>query len=243
MHKRLKRIIYKFFHPQIGEIVMLHRVLFERSPKTDKLNYVLEVSPEYLEQTILKYRDLGYKFVNLDDVYRRLSATQFFSKKIVCFTFDDGFIDNYEIAYPIFKKYNCPFTIYVTSGFVDQKERIWWCNENEAGEKKLAMTIEQLKILSQDKLCTVGSHTVSHPHLAELSAEQQYKEMLESKKRLEEITGTEIVHFSYPHGSYNEESLTMAEKCGYKTATRNFGDIIRKGDNPFILNRRYLFEE
>jgi peptidoglycan/xylan/chitin deacetylase (PgdA/CDA1 family) len=240
--KRINRKAFKIFHPIEGEILMFHRVLTERSPIEDKINYDLEITPDYLEQIILKYKREGFRFASINEVYDQMKRKKHISQPFACFTFDDGFVDNYLLAYPIFKKYNCPFTIYVTSGFVDEKEKIWWCNENKAGKKKLALTIEQLKMLANDPLCTIGSHTVSHPKLENLTEEKQFFEMQESKKRLEEIIGCEVIHFSYPHGSYNEKSPLIAQKCGYKTAVRNYGDIVRQGDNLYLLNRRYIFQ-
>ncbi len=245
MIERIRRKIAKVFNPKIGEILMFHRVLVERSPIEDELNYAIEVTPECLEQTIIQYQQAGYKFATLDDYYREITLKKLFRlpKKMVCFTFDDGFVDNYEIAYPIFKKYACPFTIYVTSGFVNKTAKVWWCREDEPGEKKLALTVEQLQELAQDGLCTIGVHTVSHPHLAELTYEEQYREIAESKKYLEQVIGQKVEHMSYPHGSYNDDSVKIAEVCGFKTATRNFGDTVRCKDGLFTLNRRYIKEE
>jgi peptidoglycan/xylan/chitin deacetylase (PgdA/CDA1 family) len=47
-------------------------------------------------------------------------------RKMVNISFDDGFRDIYEYAYPIFKKYNIPFTIYLTTAFPEGKAEIWW---------------------------------------------------------------------------------------------------------------------
>lgn len=121
---KVKIRIYKLTTPVVGEILMLHRVVTQRSVLAD--NRLMEITPERLEELILKYQKLNYDFISLDELYQRHKNDRIKDKKFVCFTFDDGYIDNYEIAFPIFKKYNCPFAIYITTDFPDGKALLWW---------------------------------------------------------------------------------------------------------------------
>jgi peptidoglycan/xylan/chitin deacetylase (PgdA/CDA1 family) len=277
---------------------MLHRVVSNRSSLWD--NRSLEITPEFLEQTILKYKSWGYRFVSLDDIYEQMSKKKSFCNKFVAFTLDDGYSDNFELAYPIFKKYNCPFAIYVTTGFIDNRTCTWWCaldellckhnvlqlsdgtiyncrnidEKNQAFDnirtrlfnissmelkktfeewfsaydypfeqrtKELALSIEQILALSQDSLCTIAAHTVTHPRLSILDYDGQYQEIYESKKWLEQIIGKEVVHFSYPFGDFDCNSVQILERCGYKTSTLNFGDDVRKGQSFYTLTRKFLY--
>ena len=71
--------------------------------------------------------DDGYRFVSLDSMVRNLNKMRWpWHRKMVNISFDDGFRDIYEYAYPIFKKYNIPFTIYLTTAFPEGKAEIWW---------------------------------------------------------------------------------------------------------------------
>ena len=122
---RIKRKIYSKFYSPYGEILMLHRVVEERSILED--NRSLEITPAFLEQTILKYKSADYRFVSLDEVQKQLErGKRCYKRKFVCFTLDDGYVDNYEQAYPVFKKHNVPFAIYVTTNFPDKKALLWW---------------------------------------------------------------------------------------------------------------------
>jgi peptidoglycan/xylan/chitin deacetylase (PgdA/CDA1 family) len=121
--RKIFKIFYQLFHRPYGEILGLHRVVEARSLLED--NRMLEITPAFLEQTILKYKDAGYRIVSLDEVQRQIESRKREKHRFVCFTFDDGYADNYELAYPVFKKHNCPFTIYVTTDFPDQKALLW----------------------------------------------------------------------------------------------------------------------
>ena len=181
-------------------------------------------------------------------------ANKRLKRKFVCFTFDDGYYDNFTEAYPIFKKYNCPFTIYVTTELPDYKAILWWyvlddlildndklllndntliecdttskkndvfnyfhkkisnLNSNEieiefnkwfsnykysfsAKVRELSMTWEQIITLSREELCTIGSHSISHPNLSYLTDEEQENELIVSKFMIENIIKSPVDHF------------------------------------------------
>jgi len=121
---KVKNKMRKVFIRPYGEILMLHRVTQERSKLED--NRKMEITPAFLEHTILNYKSAGYRFVSLDEVQQQVESRNHCRNKFVCFTFDDGYADNYEFAYPVFKKYGCPFAIYVTTDFPDHKAFLWW---------------------------------------------------------------------------------------------------------------------
>ena len=122
--KKIRNKIGKILFQPYGEILMLHSVVEKKSQL--EVNRVLEVTPVFLEQTILNYKSAGYRFVSLDDVQRQVERPKHTQRQFVCFTFDDGYADNYHLAYPILKKHNCPFAIYVATDFPDKKAQLWW---------------------------------------------------------------------------------------------------------------------
>lgn len=122
--KRINRKLYKITHPEWGSVLMLHRVTPERS--NIEHNRRFEVTPEFLENLIASYRSKGYVFVSLDEVSCMLAKRKRPESKFVCITFDDGFRDNYEVAFPLLKKLNVPFAIYVATDFYEKKAKLWW---------------------------------------------------------------------------------------------------------------------
>ncbi|MCC5895598.1 MAG: polysaccharide deacetylase family protein [Alkalibacterium sp.] len=107
----------------IGSILLFHRALSEDD---DFLCEELEVKASCLEEAIMYYRHKNYDFVTLDEAHERIIYTQLNQRKFLVFTFDDGYIDTLSIVYPILKKYEVPFTLYVRSSFPDRTADVRW---------------------------------------------------------------------------------------------------------------------
>jgi peptidoglycan/xylan/chitin deacetylase (PgdA/CDA1 family) len=224
----LRRKLHNLTHPLLGRILMLHRVVEHRSEGN---NRELEITPDFLKQTIETYRQQGHRFVSIDEACNIINHSRT-DRPFVCLTFDDGYQDNYDIAYPILKQTNVPFAIYVTTGFIDNRLPMrWYTNE------KLGINGEALKALDADPLCTIGAHTVSHPRLDTLSPEEQQKEIEQSLQELESLLGHPIRHFSYPHGAYNSDTLSIINKQTFRSVLHAWGGNIRRGANPLMLPR------
>jgi peptidoglycan/xylan/chitin deacetylase (PgdA/CDA1 family) len=108
----------------VGAILTLHHV---RPPRRDRFqpNRLLEVTPEYFESVVRRLRRSHVDLVSLDEVHRRL-AERHFPRRFVSITFDDGYRDTLEFAYPILKKYEVPFTVFVATSFADRLGELWW---------------------------------------------------------------------------------------------------------------------
>ena len=108
----------------VGVIFMLHRVRPSR-PDGFGPNRILEVTPEFLDETIRLVVARGFDVLSLDDVHARLSDGDF-DRPFACFTFDDGYRDNREFAYPIFRRHGLPFAVYVPTDYPDGVGDLWW---------------------------------------------------------------------------------------------------------------------
>jgi peptidoglycan/xylan/chitin deacetylase (PgdA/CDA1 family) len=108
----------------VGSILMLHHV---RPARDDQFqpNRLLEVTPEFLEQTVAWLRHQAIDIVSLDEMARRLTERDF-RRRFVCITLDDGYRDNKVWAYPILKRHAAPFCIYVPTSFPDRAGKLWW---------------------------------------------------------------------------------------------------------------------
>jgi peptidoglycan/xylan/chitin deacetylase (PgdA/CDA1 family) len=108
----------------VGVILTLHHV---RPPRFDRFqpNRLLEVTPRFLTRVVSDLRRSGLEFVSLDEMHRRLSSGDF-SRRFVCLTFDDGYRDTMQWAYPILKEAATPFAVYVATSFADRLGELWW---------------------------------------------------------------------------------------------------------------------
>ena len=229
----LHRKLHNITHPVLGRILMLHRVVEQRGEDN---NRELEITPEFLKQTIEAYRQQGHRFVSIDEACDIISKGHT-NHPFVCLTFDDGYQDNYDIAHPILKQYEIPLAIYVTTGFIDNRIPMWWYTN-----EKLGIGTESLKTLDSDPLCTIGAHTVSHPKLDTLSFDEQKKEIEQSRLELETLLGHSIKHFSYPHGAYNDETVDIVKDNGFRSALCAWGGAVRQDVAPLLLPRIELRE-
>jgi peptidoglycan/xylan/chitin deacetylase (PgdA/CDA1 family) len=108
-----------------GTILMLHRVQPEAAHPPFAPNRGLSIAPAYLDALLTRLRRDAIDVVSLDEGMRRLAADPV-ARPFVCFTADDGYRDNYEHAFAVFRRHGAPFTIYVTTGFVDATMPMWW---------------------------------------------------------------------------------------------------------------------
>ena len=118
-------LISRLGYSGIGSILMFHRVCPADGKIRIQGNSGLEVTPEYLEKSIQYLMKENYEFISLDTVYDRLQE-EHSNRKFLAFTFDDGYSDNLTHAYPILKKYNIPFTIYIATTYPDGQLTPWW---------------------------------------------------------------------------------------------------------------------
>lgn len=107
-----------------GVIFTLHNVRPE-PPAPFEPNRILKVTPAFLETAIETVARSGYDIVSLDEAARRLASAAP-APPFACFTFDDGYRDNRDYAYPIFKRLGLPFAIYVPAAYADGQGDLWW---------------------------------------------------------------------------------------------------------------------
>lgn len=113
------------FTQGMGLIFTLHKVEPSGAAGRFAPNGHLTVTPDFLEATIIQVRDAGIEFVSLAEAVRRLREGGG-NRRFAAVTLDDGYRNNLEFAYPVFKRHGVPFTIFVATGFVDRTSEIWW---------------------------------------------------------------------------------------------------------------------
>ena len=157
------------------------------------------------------------------------------NKPYVTFTFDDGYEEVYTTVLPIFRKYNIPATAYIIAGAVG----------GHFGNQKI-MEWQQIREL-QSNGWEIGSHTIFHKKLTELSYEQINAELEFSKIVLIE-KGLKVNTLAIPYGKYNQEIKTISKK--YYSATRpsvwgqnSFSDLDRYNLKSFWVTNTTTLQD
>lgn len=185
---------YTFWLPlrsaKLPRIVMLHQV----TPHAEASGMNMPPAKfEQLLQFLVKKRAI-FCFVSELDQYEGQS-------NVFALSFDDGFQDNYQYAFPLLKKYNAKATIYLAT-------------QIEGIEK---LNTAQIQEMSASGLIEFGAHTQHHVNLLKLSDEEAFAEMQASKKDVEVLVG-KCLSFAYPFGRFNDKHQQMAKKIGFKNA-------------------------
>lgn len=108
----------------VGAILTLHHV---RPPRAEAFqpNRLLEVTPAFLERLLRRLKRARIDVVSLDEMHRRFITGEF-KRRFVCLTFDDGYKDLKRWAYPLLRKYQMPFAVYIATSFPDRLGELWW---------------------------------------------------------------------------------------------------------------------
>jgi peptidoglycan/xylan/chitin deacetylase (PgdA/CDA1 family) len=161
----------------------------------------------------------GYHPVSLSEVEKSYLERKALPERSVMLTFDDGYLNNYEYAYPLAVAKKIPITIFLSTGFI--------------GEKEEMLTWAQVKEMQNSGWVEFASHGVNHKRLRKLSDSEIEMELLESKNKLEEITGKTANSFCYPYGAFDKRVRRLVFKAGYQM---DFGT--RQAVNRWMWNAK-----
>jgi peptidoglycan/xylan/chitin deacetylase (PgdA/CDA1 family) len=103
---------FRFAQSNCATVFMMHRF-------THKDRGIVGLDPQQLRKGLDYLRRNNYEFLSLTDLFDRLNGNGVGLNGAVVFTIDDGYIDNAEIAAPVFAEFDCPVTTFVTTGFLD----------------------------------------------------------------------------------------------------------------------------
>jgi peptidoglycan/xylan/chitin deacetylase (PgdA/CDA1 family) len=143
-------------------------------------------------------------------------------------TFDDGYADFYEDAFPMLRDQGIPFTLYLTSGHIETGALL------HPGDRPLSW--DQVEEMLESGLVTLGAHTHTHPDLRGLPRDQMEHEIGESNRLIELRTGQFPMHFAYPKG-YWDPTAEAVVRAVYMSAVLGAGEPVSQDTNPFRIAR------
>ncbi|MCX5711584.1 MAG: polysaccharide deacetylase family protein [Candidatus Omnitrophica bacterium] len=214
-----------FLHDKYAlPIMMYHSV----NPRSIPGMNLLIVKPETFERQMQFLKNHRYNVVRLDDAAAMIRDKKCIPFRTVAITFDDGYKDNYIYAFPILKKYGLPATIFIIINEVSKPNRLSW---------------KEIEEMQASGLITFGSHTLSSTPLIDYKSDIEVKrQIVESKKILEEKLGRHISAFSYPEGRFNDKVKQIVIDAGYELAVATSPGRKHPANDIYLLKRLRISE-
>jgi peptidoglycan/xylan/chitin deacetylase (PgdA/CDA1 family) len=205
-------------------IFMFHRVNFLPAAANWPQLYV---APTAFSEAVSTLKRRGAQSLHLDEVLTQTQSNGF------VLTFDDGFASALEHAGPLLASLGFRAINFLVA------DRLGMRNEWDVGvdhTMEPLMDAEQVRdwlSLGHD----IGAHTLTHPHLDQISLEQAREEISASKKKLEDAFGREVRHFAYPYGGLTPAVVDLVREAGFATACTTVAGLAGSGTPPFLLPR------
>jgi len=206
-------------------ILMYHMVKDRLTERERKVH----VSKKTFEKQIRAFAKRDFTAISLADIYNAFVTGDALPANPVVITFDDGYLDNFEIAFPILKTYGFTATIFLPTHLIDNKEHTIF-------NKHALMNWHEIKRMHGEGIC-FASHTATHPHLTTLNDEEILNELVTSKELVERYLGEKCDFMAYPYGDFDTKVRDMTGKAGYLAACSVMIGLNKQGDDLFSLKR------
>ena len=201
----------------IAPILLYHHVSDQGSGR-----YVVAVDNFRRQMETLE--EGGYQTVTISQVAAAVRGEAALPERAVAITFDDGYLDTYENAFPILRELGFKATLYVITGTLETDKSYGYLQD------------EALKELI-DAGWEIGSHSVTHTNLKTTWLGIR-SELEQSKETLEERLGIEVSSFSYPFGITNDWIKARVPEHGYTSAVGLDILNVHTPRQQFFLSRR-----
>ncbi len=179
---------------------------------------------EKFEEQMAYLRDNGYRVISLDSFFDFLDFNRQLPSKSVVITFDDGWRQVYDIAWPVLKKYGYKATLFVyTDLIVGSSKTLNWDMVREMAAGGL----------------DIQCHTKTHRNLNKKKTDESPEEYLasvnyevaESARIIKREVGVDVKYLAYPYGETNDQVIRVLQNNGFRGAFTT-----KRGSNPFFAD-------
>jgi peptidoglycan/xylan/chitin deacetylase (PgdA/CDA1 family) len=213
-------------------ILMYHQV----APRPRPVFRKYAVTPKAFAAQMKWLSLMGYVPITLDALLAHRSGQCSLPARPIVITFDDGFQDCIDYAAPIMRALGFTAIFYLVAGLVGKTSR--WLLSERGIELPLMDWTAARELEAAGFQC--GSHTMNHPHLAELTSAACGEELLSSRSVLEDHLGHEVRHLAYPFGSFNQRVRDLALETGYRSASSVRIGLSPPDDDSLALHRIHV---
>ena len=165
--------------------------------------------------------------VNIIPPERCCTVSEYIEKQAgdwLILTFDDGFISDFEICFPILRDKGIKATFFINTGSIDLP-----------GYSNISHLKEMAKAGME-----IASHGLTHHYLINMERDEAIREIKESKDRLEKQVGTEVKSFAPVGGHYHKWMEKFACKAGYRVFATMIPGKTNGGENMVLLHRNHI---
>ena len=175
-------------------------ILMYHSISDSKNSLSLSVDNFYNQMNFMKKK--GFNTINLNEIHQN-------NKNKFIITFDDGYEDVLINALPILKKFDFKAICFFVTDYLNLHNK--W--DQHKSDFILLKTMSKMQVhewLRNDM--KIGSHTASHKNLKKINENEKISEISRSKSFFKEEFNIDVKFFSYPYGSYDDETVKIIKK-------------------------------
>ncbi len=205
--------------------VLMYHYIRVNPVASDRLGYGLSVTPTDFEAQMGWLVKNGYHTVFPSELTAALTQHVPLPTKPIVLTFDDGYRDFYDQAWPVLKQYGLKSSSAVVTTFADKGD------QGDLGFMNWNMITE----LDRSGMVEIASHTQSHPDLTKTSAGQRWAEISRSKEVIEQKLGHHCEAFVYPSGRYDGATVADTKRADYQIAFTTDGGKVRNPQDGSVI--------
>jgi peptidoglycan/xylan/chitin deacetylase (PgdA/CDA1 family) len=174
-----------------------------------------------------------YRVVSMPAALDLVDSGEAEGGQYVCFTFDDGRVDNFSIAWPLMRAAGYSAHFFISTALVGQSVPAQGGVDHYMGERELRAFVGEGG--------TIGSHAHNHVDLTRLDRAALCLELALSREKLQQLTGQRVTTHAYPYAQCNERVIDAARVAGYQHAfVIGTGTVSHGGRNALTLPRNVI---
>ncbi len=201
----------------------MYHYISDLPPGADRIRRDLTVTPAIFRTHLQYLKDNGYTTTSFIDLHAALNQGGSLPARPVILTFDDGYTDHYQSAFPLLREFGMTGTFFIITGRVDANDRAY-------------LTWEQVREMANSGM-SLEAHTKTHPDLRNRPYEFLVYEILGSIESLTAYTGQRPRVLSYPAGQYDATVLQVVEQAKLSYGVTTQPGRTHSTDNRFEMLR------